>query len=82
MPWKQIKNYTNIVVFQNVDMNESPLPILLAQVKSGDIVYYKGTCTIKTDSQTIPSDTLTTINKNGYLTLESGTLEYGWLEEC
>ena len=58
-----------------------PITILLAPVKSGDIVYYRGNCIVKVNTQTIPSDIPTTIVKGGYLTLESGTLEYGWLKE-
>ena len=79
MPWKQIKNYTKTVIFQSVSKNTKVL--LLAPVKSGDIVYYRGNCIVKVDTQTIPSDIPTTIVKGGYLTLESGTLEYGWLKK-
>ena len=58
-----------------------PVTVLLAPVKSGDIVYYRGNCIVKVDTQTIPSNIPTTIVKGGYLTLENGTLEYGWLKK-
>jgi len=81
MPWIRIKefiNTSNIVIFYNI-IGES-ITTALVPVKSGDIVYYRGNCTIKADSQDIPPETPTIIDNDSYLTLENGTLEYGWLK--
>jgi len=68
-------NSYNMIIFHEINVSS-----ILAPVLTNDIVYYKGTCTVKAGSQDILPKTPTTITSDGYLTLENGTLEYGWLK--